>query len=1302
MAYAVKYVFTFQSVGGTTREIRILKDGYSGDPIRRALGRAPILKKQQNGPVHGTSLEMYAECHVDQEFIEFYTSDPKEYRVDLYAGNALLWQGWITPELYSEPDIAPPYDVQVIATDGVGELKLYDFAAQGMVSLRAMLTYLLGKTGLSTDVFLVSSLKAGSAGAGALLDMEASFDYLVGKTCYEALSYLLTTLHATITWWGGHWLLVRENNVTFTSGKVRYFNTAGNSALLANSVQELGSMYQDPAWPVGQLSTVIDPAKNKIVVQAPWHPVTALKNSDMTQDSNWSKIQVSYDSTKGAYWFPQNAITTGELYQAVAFGGLRVPMRMTLSGCGSSESGSGFFGQGNGWLGLVLRYVDGSNNVYYLGTDGDGNRRWEQATPGQAPVRAFKQDLLSVDVDRENADRIELDIPALAVGGAYPSGTLTVSIFGGAAWLFSAHLDVILNKGYQDILRIDNGARGEGDDTEVAFGRVTSDVAYYQAFIQGILLNDGALITAFSDANFTTGMDFLSFISRDYARSVALPRARVEGTVSLEASVQLPPLVFTKDGLDYWLETWSWNLYEDELQISARTLPTATLTVESETITEAGGTASTGSSAGGASSTPVPQVAPNYFEKDGTFVTGIKLKDEFDAVRVPGLRFGDGESDPDLYVDVVEDSGGNPQRVLRSPLPLITAGDQIVEGGEPGEDDGGLLRVLEDVYHDDVNVKRYASGNVGTSDLLAYDSVKGWYAAQLGLNLSMENGVLTVAGGGGGGTTYNSGTVEELNNGSGTVDRVWKPKVLADWINGFPPALASLGSLPACDLNTLVSNGLWLLVGENYVNNPLPTNYGFLRVTRNGAIVLQEAYSYSGARLFKRRFQYSGTNMEAWGEVGQDTTMRGILPSGNLNTVFGCGTYLLVDSNTYQNVPNDARVGFLRVSPVVSGTWVLQEFIAFNGGAYYKRKFRQTDVSPGAWEQISGGGEIINNYYTYEVTATPTITTDTNQFLAATGDTSDRTLDILTLLQTTGVCRLGPGEFYVDGLVMPDDSMLIGSGAATKLRLASGDNKFCVKLAKRCTIRDVYFVGGTSAPSFSSASGTRHAVMWQGNYTQSESSADQPQFGIVSGCRFINFTGSAILCSDTGTATSNHLEVSDCTIQSCWAGINVAYYSEFHKFTNIRTWSCYYGAINNGGNNMFVNCDFSTCKNAFLMDNAQSQSPNNSHGSCIGCVFNHTDSNTGVGIRILGCAYGFMFVGCQIFYSQTVIDSTDGVVFSACNYGHQNCNITVNGGGAVLFTGGMFGAAPTISVTNNSNVHFVNCYVRSTGAVVSN
>ena len=126
MAYAVKYLFRFESANGTTREIHVLKDGYSGAVIQRALGRAPVLKKQHNGNVYGTSLEFYAECHVDREFIEFYTSDPKAYMVQLYDGSTLLWSGFVTPELYSEPDIAPPYDVQVVATDGVGELKLID------------------------------------------------------------------------------------------------------------------------------------------------------------------------------------------------------------------------------------------------------------------------------------------------------------------------------------------------------------------------------------------------------------------------------------------------------------------------------------------------------------------------------------------------------------------------------------------------------------------------------------------------------------------------------------------------------------------------------------------------------------------------------------------------------------------------------------------------------------------------------------------------------------------------------------------------------------------------------------------------------------------------------------------------------------------------------------------------------------------------------------------------------------------------------------------------------------------------
>ena len=694
MAYSIKYLFKFESAAGTTREIRVLKDGYSGDVIQRPLGRAPMLKKQQNGPVHGTSLEFYAECNVDREFIEFYTSNPKDYRVDLYAGSTLLWQGYITPELYSEPDIAPPYDVQVVATDGVGELKLYDYATQGTVTLRTLLSGLLSRTGLGTDIYLISSLKPGSAGAGSLLEKTINLDYMAGRTCYEVLTYILDTLHATITWRKGAWILTRETNVTFTNGKVRYFNTAGNSALLTDSVQALGKMRVNPVWPVGQLSTVIDPAKNKVTVQAPWHTVTCLQNPEMTSDTAWAKYNsAAYNTGTGGYYFPYPLSGTPQLRQQVSMAGIRVPLTLSVRATAATAAA----GQGApAEIGVALIYTVGGTS-YHLRKETDGGLEWlagSDVPSGAIPPRGapvdFTQALAMWDAGRIEAEELKIEnIPAFMQNGAFPAGTLTVYILGYCATVYGAYLDVVLPKGYQDILRLDNGARGEGSTVEIAIGRETADNAYYAAFLQGLLLDSGNLITSFSDANFTTGMDYLAFIARDYALSVALPRAKVTGTVFLESSVQIPPLVFTKGLLDYWLETFAWNLYEDELEIEARTLPSASLTVESETILESdGSTVSSFSGSGGSASSPMGGGGSNYFEPNEDLQTLIQLKSNYEYLGArDGLFFTGGDTStptPDLYVDTV-----NNQRVIHSRLPFysdsfISAGGISPGGGSAG------------------------------------------------------------------------------------------------------------------------------------------------------------------------------------------------------------------------------------------------------------------------------------------------------------------------------------------------------------------------------------------------------------------------------------------------------------------------------------------------------------------------------------------------------------------------------------------------------------------------------------------
>ena len=144
--YNTRFFFSFKSRSGREFRIDIKKQGYTGTATKRPLGQSPVLKRESgdNG-VYGTSLSIYAECQTDGEFAELYTSDAREYLVilSLVSGNTTtpIWHGFITPELYAQPEVAPPYDVQIVATDGLGELKLYNFATAGRVSPDAPLQH---------------------------------------------------------------------------------------------------------------------------------------------------------------------------------------------------------------------------------------------------------------------------------------------------------------------------------------------------------------------------------------------------------------------------------------------------------------------------------------------------------------------------------------------------------------------------------------------------------------------------------------------------------------------------------------------------------------------------------------------------------------------------------------------------------------------------------------------------------------------------------------------------------------------------------------------------------------------------------------------------------------------------------------------------------------------------------------------------------------------------------------------------------------------------------------------------------
>lgn len=391
---------------------------------------------------------------------------------------------------------------------------------------------------------------------------------------------------------------------------------------------------------------------------------------------------------------------------------------------------------------------------------------------------------------------------------------------------------------------------------------------------------------------------------------------------------------------------------------------------------------------------------------------------------------------------------------------------------------------------------------------------------------------------------------------------------------------------------------------------------------------------------------------------------------------------------------------------------VLEIFYPYNSEAYdimwrTKRMGVWTN-----WKALGsgggGGGTVIEN--TYNITTSPTFTTDDNGWLqpvdtesASDAGKTDMTGAIMSMLTTTGYCHLAPGIFYVSGNIdMPEGTELVGCGRDTIVRLLSTSTGYIVRASQYNTVRDIRFSGGYTAPDITDSTvGSRHGIAFVGNDDGADPSIPTALPSSISNCWFENFIGSGIYCHNAGNGTYQALLVSDCVIRNCRAGIDIDYRSEYMKFVNIVITRCYYACINNGGNNIFINCTFHGTigmqLNAFY---------NAGHGSAIGCQFNHIDSwndpaGTGGGVAIQANSInnGFVFSGCQIWYGQIEILGSRGITFSDCQLGGGTPKITVTGSYGAFFNGCIFHASPDI--TKNSGTRFNNCYLDSTSAIIS-
>jgi len=647
MAYGVKYRFDFDSEQGSGFRINVLKDGYghASPVLTRHLGGSPVIRREKSDCICGTSLEFPAECAVDGEFEEFKTSVPFTFKVNVYGGTnygTLIWTGYVTPELMEAPDIAPPYDVQVCCTDGLGELKYTDFPARGGNTLYNHLEYLLSLTGSSLSIVLVNDITHGSYDAARFLhETGVNLDFMAGQTCYDVLQAILTSIHATITQADGKWLIFRETGAAVNTSTPAITNAYVDGSTTASpiAIQEYGSASDHSRWPVGHMTHGNVPPRKGMVLTTDNHYAP-----NLLTDAVWQAV--SGGTNEGDYW-SLPAAGDGMKNSGVSFD-QPISQKLILS-IKVRNVGSG---SDDGKMSLKVKAVGNSyagNATYYLSNYSRALR---------APGTTFGWDTVEktceigvqapAETDTDD-DYVEIGIVIPIYRGSprnyFYCSSLEITIANQDGAYEQRVYGVTLSKyeqfaGFRKEILLNNGARGKGNDLSLIFSPIVGANDYTGAQeIQLGLLYDATLydkISTLKSSTFTTAMDYLSLMARDYALSVAGARTYVRGVLNVPVGTAVIPVAFQDDGdgAVYFIDTLSWDLDQDEMSVEMTSAPATAITVSDE-VDESAATqnatdhqqaqSSGGGGGGGGGTGTVTSVAlslPTYFDISGSPVTG--------------------------------------------------------------------------------------------------------------------------------------------------------------------------------------------------------------------------------------------------------------------------------------------------------------------------------------------------------------------------------------------------------------------------------------------------------------------------------------------------------------------------------------------------------------------------------------------------------------------------------------------------------------------------------------------------------
>lgn len=240
-----------------------------------------------------------------------------------------------------------------------------------------------------------------------------------------------------------------------------------------------------------------------------------------------------------------------------------------------------------------------------------------------------------------------------------------------------------------------------------------------------------------------------------------------------------------------------------------------------------------------------------------------------------------------------------------------------------------------------------------------------------------------------------------------------------------------------------------------------------------------------------------------------------------------------------------------------------------------------------------------------------------------------------------------PGIYRLNDITIPDNTVLVGSGAGTILKSAGGITIFKQRHSTGWIIRDLAIDGGTAEPS-GDLGFTAISINHCWGYEISSIS--------VYGC-----SGTGIDVYETPldkkyAAFCNGGNLSKISLHNNFIGIRFDNRAEYVSVVQINSYENVIGCIIHSGNLKITASNFCSNRDGILIKDKE----NGSHGSISNCLVNH---NQRYAIRADGVRTGMAITGCCFYYGKIKLTDTVGINISSSQI---SCDMQIQSKGVNL------------------------------------